>query len=791
MAKSFEATEIVSLLNARKILDNWNDIKFSNPKHLNLSVEKDKLKNYILRNKGKHSKGKIPTSYHYSRGKKCASRQTVQGQGLQNLMREVRQTISHEYYDDVDMVNSVPTLLLNYCQMAGYSCDGIRYYVEHRKECFDELIETYKVSKTDAKMSVIYLINGSKPKNYQIKWYKDFCQDVSNFHKIITEHPAYSSRFDKISEKKKENVVGSVMSEIFHEIENKILLQCLAFLKNERISTDNVVLVFDGFMLPKDAHINQSHLTRLSQWVLEKTKYSVQYLIKPMDEVIDLTGFEIDENKELIPKPVIADNDNEASNILLETLIGQCFYCNGQIWLRTQSDRVFVSNEIEITNELINRCMLLNIEKSGKKKDYSANLSGARNIVATAINKIKTDQTYRDETFVDRMIAYTRGKIFFRNGFINMDTHEFVIEDDYEDYEIITPVRISYDVPRPENVNDDIGNELINRVLRPIFETEEMMNNYLEHIARAISGHIEDKDWLIMSGMRDCGKGVLTSLNKNTFGVYTSETSANYFLIERNHTQEDSKKYSWLKDNRWTRILHTSEVKFDNDDKMLKIDGNLIKNKLSSGGDVIEVRALYENTIRIKPQCRLFMMCNDVPPITPPDATQTLSKFNFPSKFLDEDKYEIRQREGTLNKHLMMKDPTIKDFVMNQEVFGCYIILVMGHYKNQKVKNCQKVIEDTTAIKADMGDETSLLNKYFSFTGSKTDILLSKEITDFHKKGHLNISINKLKDLLTFNGAIEDKHLTKDVNATKQGTQRGYYGIKLLKEENKNNLEDD
>ena len=777
MAKSFEAVEIISLISARKILDNWDNIHFDNPKRLNLKNEKEKLKNYILRNKSNKTTGKIPTTYHYTFGKKDKSRQTVNGQGLQNLMRPIRQTISHEYYNDIDMVNSQPTILLNYCKMANYNHTGIEYYINHRDECCKSLMDKYKINKDDAKKAIIRVINGDKPKDYKLQWYIDFCKDIESFHKILETNPEYIVRLSKINEKKKRNELGSLTSEILHDIENRILIQCIAFLKHEKISIDKIVLVYDGFMLPKkDCSISEGLLNRLSQWILDKTKYSVQYIVKPMNEIIDLNGFEIDESVDLISKKHIANTDNDASNILLDTLSEQCYFCDGQIWLRTQCDRIFTNDENIITNELINRCMLLDIEKNDKHKYYSANLAGCKSIVITAINKIKTNANYRDESFVDRMIAYTRDKIFFRNGYIEMVDSEIRMhyEEDYNDYSIITPIRIAYDLPTSTmNYDEDVMNELIDRVMMPIFGSEDFMNNYLEHVARAITGHIEDKDWLILSGMRNCGKGVLTLLNKNTWGAYSNETSANSFLIEKSHTAEDPKKYAWLGSNRWTRLLFTSEVKFDVEDRSLKIDGNLIKNKLSSGGDVIEVRDLYKSAIRIKPQSRLFMMCNDIPPITPPDATQTLSKFNFPSQFLDKDVYETRREEGTLNKNTKLKDLDIKDYVINQDVSYCYMMMVLNKYTTQKVRNCQKVIDDTNSIKADMGDETEVIRSMFNFTGSKKDYILSNELNDFYQKNHFHISINKLKEILVFNGAVYDKHLGDN------NTQRGYSCIRI------------
>jgi hypothetical protein len=775
---SFESTELYNLVNARKIYDNWGAMPFINSKKHPLHEQKNILKKYILKNIGNNLKGKTPTSYHYCAGKKNNSRQYVTGVGLQNLMKEVRESIACDHYNDIDMVNSEPSLLLNFCIKSEYPYKGIKYYCDNRDACLTKMANQYKMTMSEAKNEIIAIINGGKLK-YNMDWFVDCYNEIVEIHRRIAKHPSYEAKFDAIKTKKDYNTIGTLMAEIFNEIENKCLLQAINFLKQRKISIENIVLVFDGLMIPKKvASIDDKFLSDLSNFIYETTHYDVKYILKPMKNVIDLKKFEIDDSKELIQKPMIADDDKEASNLLLSTMKGQCFCCEGIVWLRSQSDRVFLCEETSVIDELINRCMELNITDH-KGHPYGNNMSGAKSITMTALNQIKINPDYRDNEFVDRMTTFTRGKVFFQNGYMDFEKKDIIIEQDYDDYEIITPVRISRNLPILEENRisghiTKIGHELIDKVLLPIFGDAKMYVNYLHHIARAITGHIEDKDWLILSGMRNCGKGVLTSLNNHTFGIYSGETSANNFLMERAHTIEDPKKYAWLKQHRWTRLLHTSEIKIDGNDDNGKIDGNLIKNKISSGGDKIEVRDLYQKTIRMVPQCRLFMMCNDVPQIAPPDAVQTLSKFNFPSKFVEQDIFDNMKKDGIDNPNIKKADPLIKDFVMDNDVCEAFLLMVFQTYEPCKVINCQKVIDDTNDIKADLGDETALLKKYFVFTGKKDDVILSTDLSKFHKEGKINISINKLKQLLTFNGATNSQHLGE----TKKS--RGFVGVILL-----------
>lgn len=470
-----------------------------------------------------------------------------------------------------------------------------------------------------------------------------------------------------------------------------------------------------------------------------------------------------------------ASNDSDAANIVLSKMKGEIFSCDGQVWVFLNSTRVFVSNRERVMGEIIYRVMQLRIQKmvKGYPVPYSTNLSGATSISKVIINIVENGPEWYNERFVDDMISFTKGKLFFQNGYIDLTTARVV--DDTNDI-IMTPIRIPRQLPNMEIDDSAIGKELFERVLLPIFGTEEVVNNYCQHLARAIGGHIEDKDWLILTGMRDCGKGVLEALNSGSFGPYCGTTSANNFLMEKMHTMEDAKKYSWLSDNRWVRLLHTSEVKLDPSNPV-QIDGNLIKGKLASGGDKVEVRNLYQSAVRVQPQCRLLMMCNDVPPISPPDAVQTVSKFCFPSKFIERDVYEEKVKNGIVNPNTRPKDPHIKEFVAREDVREAFIMRIVAIYESHKVINCPKVKEDTYDINVDLGDELTIIKKYFTFTGSKEDYILSKDLTKFHKAHNLPMTIGKLKDLIKFNGGIHSTHLLENRGAT------GFLCVKMIEVE--------
>ena len=161
----------------------------------------------------------------------------------------------------------------------------------------------------------------------------------------------------------------------------------------------------------------------------------------------------------------------------------------------------------------------------------------------------------------------------------------------------------------------------MDKIFNPIFnDNEDQMKCWLNYIARGLAGCVEDKNWAVGIGERDCGKGVLVGLLENAFGEYCRSTNSENFLYKNNGT-DSAKALSWLVPFEFRRLLLTNEITKDVDDKY-RINGNILK-KLASGGDKIEARVNHKDEINFKIQSRVCMFCNDLPPIEPSDAKET------------------------------------------------------------------------------------------------------------------------------------------------------------------------
>ena len=81
---------------------------------------------------------------------------------LQNIPREIRHTISNEYYYDIDIKNCHPSLICQYAEKNELECSNIKYYIENREQIFNDYTNKFNVSKEDVKKAFLSILNGGK-----------------------------------------------------------------------------------------------------------------------------------------------------------------------------------------------------------------------------------------------------------------------------------------------------------------------------------------------------------------------------------------------------------------------------------------------------------------------------------------------------------------------------------------------------------------------------------------------------------------------------------------------------
>ena len=309
------------------------------------------------------------------------------------------------------------------------------------------------------------------------------------------------------------------------------------------------------------------------------------------------------------------------------------------------------------------------------------------------------------------------------------------------------------------------------------------MKTWLNYIARGLAGHIEDKNWGVGIGERDCGKGVLVGMLENCFGEYCRSTNSENFLFKKGQT-DSAKSLSWLVPFEFKRLLLTNEITTDAEGKY-RINGNVLK-KLSSGGDKIEARVNHKDEINFKIQARVCMFCNDLPPIEPADTKETSYMFRYPSKFLNPDddrlgkpimrpvmkevngEIEYEYNEDGTQKMINVcsfykKDDTIKKWCTQEEVMNAFIHIIFENYSD-KVAIPESMKEDMNDFKEEEREEDKFM-ALFNYPGDnewkdeKKDWVSIDQIKMLLRKAHIALSPQKYKNYLQGKGCLKGKRL--------------------------------
>jgi hypothetical protein len=774
-AVTFSSKELFDRRALQIIVDNWEAIQIPpesrEPWVVNGQVFSPVaiMSSYLRKAIPGHDCCLVPVTYISARDTKSGGRQFAKGaQSLQGMAREVRHTIAGKLYDDIDMVNAHPVILRQYCEKMNWPCPVLAAYVDDRDTLLAEITTGNGCSRDHAKKVILALMNGGQ-KDYQAlqvkpTWLERFQYEVACIQATMVIDPNNAELVKSVKAKKGQayqNVGGSVCNHVLCALENKLLMACIDFLKDQGISIDNVVLVFDGFMLPKSGKdITAAFLKSMAKFVKKRTTYSISLSVKKMDECLDLTGFAPakDENE-----PRACYNDREASDIFVTMIEGRVLACGEQIFALT-NDRVWTRSPASVHKVMMSLCQKANIFKVDSNKNtvhYSSNLHGSETIVK--LTKFHDDFP-NDPELKNNIFEKSIGKVFFKDGVYDFLEGRFRTETDDD----MTAVRIPRCFPKVRN--EEKMKELWDRVFMTVFGTAELANFFLAHCARALAGMVLDKKWVVCQGERNCGKGVLSTLLENAWGDYISIADSDSFLMERNSGGDVAKKLAWLLDCEFARVILTNEITVDRADKTRKINGAMIKGKLCSGGDTLLARKNYIDQLRFRLQGRLFMMCNDLPPVSPADAMETMHMIAFPNQFVDEitpDSMEF----------MKLKDDRIKAFCAERETCDAFICLVLDAFSDTSVVPPDCVKKETETYRAEGGDEWSMMKESFEVTRKAEDKISSTLVADVIRMKEANIGIQKVRARLQLMGARYSENVVIDGKRC-----RGFTGVKLTEE---------
>ena len=369
-------------------------------------------------------------------------------------------------------------------------------------------------------------------------------------------------------------------------------------------------------------------------------------------------------------------------NDLLATLFeGRLCRNQGTLYFKTKGGWVSEANraiERGLFRELSDCDLWLSAEDTATPQCVSASNHHLKNLI-----EFVTNRAVDDPRFLDHMYEWTKGKVYFQNGYWDFPQNRFVETADMHTF-VVVPRDFS------ERRDPALRRDLFRRVFDPIFtadpgrtkpqtgvthETQTALRDrFLHKWARIMAGHVEDKDWLVLTGPRNCGKGVIIDLTIGTFAKYVGSTNAENFAVKR--TDGDSQKaLSFLIPFQWKRAMVASEMELSRRGEGLS--GTLIK-KVNSGGDTLSARSNFRDEIEFHIQATLALVCNDMDEVKPVDTMEKCEMYPMKSKFVQQGESKEFQ-----NICYYEADPSVKDvFIKDSKVQNEFVHVLIDAYNH-------------------------------------------------------------------------------------------------------------
>lgn len=696
----------------------------------------------------------------------------VQHGGIQRLHHKIRGILCDGLYDDFDMINCHPSILLYLCKQNNYPCYNLEYYVKNRDSCIQALMSAINGDRKQAKMLFLKSMNSERI----IKTYKHNKKQLNikdNFFTTLdkefkTIQNLFLNKYTDIKKKliklgETDNLQGKVINRVLCDYENKILNESINNLKEKGgiCNLNNMVLMFDGFMIQNNKDNKKEE--EIIQ-ILNDNKYDIKWSKKEHDISIlsNLEGIDTENNNNILSG--YFDKIYDIGNYLNDTLFkDKLIDCNGLLYYA--DNNILRSDEKKI--KLIIQNIISNHDLWYKSPfGYVSLISNISNINDTY--KWIRMKVKEDNNFLNDVWNNTLHKICFKNGYYDFKEGKF-----FKEYNNLnTPIIIDRDFNATKN--EKIRQDIFKRVLYPIFSIDEKQENFkesdryklmeylLHKFARVISGHIEDKNWFKFEGLRDSGKGVFSDLLKNAFGKYIQSTNASNFINKRG--DEDAKSLSWIIDYQFSRLAITQEIQLD-EGKF--IDGNKIK-KFCSGGDYFSARKNFQDEIEFKIQSALLICCNDMPEIKPTDAVEKCISFKMTSKFVK----DVEKESRFSNFKYYKADGSIKtDFINKDEVVNEFVLLLIDYYKRNDTEYPKSILDNINDLE-DEDDVDKLLSLFEINNNTKEQKINNKELKKILRDNSISMTMKKAKDLL----------IGKGCSSYRTKSDRGIKGLQIIEE---------
>lgn len=214
--------------------------------------------------------------YKYSKSLVNYGRLYVDKFGVQSLQRHFRAFLTNDLYNDYDMVNCHPTILL-YLTKKYFPKTDLQYlklYVNKR----NEFLKQYKINKID----VLVSINSKKSFNTKNVVLAKLDREFKTIQNLFFDNtPKDLKKYEVHKHNNKNNPKGGFLNTLLTIIENDILQGVISHFESHEIST----IMFDGLFIIKELNINNT-LKKLNDLTFKK--FGIKWSHKIPEDIIQI-----------------------------------------------------------------------------------------------------------------------------------------------------------------------------------------------------------------------------------------------------------------------------------------------------------------------------------------------------------------------------------------------------------------------------------------------------------------------------------------------------------------------
>lgn len=697
--------------------------------------------------------------------------------GLQSLPREIRHTIAGEFYRDIDMKNAHPVLLQQYCQKAGIPCPCLTDYVLRRDEIFREVGQSVVIEKEEIKRAFLALTNGGRG-NSKVRGHPVLMRYKKEMDAIHADIVAREPRFVELVQKKgkETNQSGSAVNMLLCDLENKVLMAIVDYLKMNEIATNNLVLVFDGIMIPK-AELQDLDLIMFleaaANHAFEKTGYKVTLVEKPMSEAIDLNALE--DRRNMLPMKELAkatlEEHDELAKVATDLANGRIAFCGTQAFVfNTEKGRWVedAKNYVEVKRFLLD-CVSPAIHAAADaynaawRQSQSEELSKCENGLrkhAMALKNARHLPRIIEMMAVHLQMSDIRERLDanpyllgFTNGVFDLRTGEF--EKARPDHMVSLCTGYDYS----ESVSAE-ATALVHKFLDEIFGSADEKDYLLKILASCLDGTRRFEEFYILTGAGRNGKGTLMTLLNRVLRDYYADMAAEFWTRPR---KDSSAPLPELVNKVGRRVCNSSEPEAG--DAPLQA----AKLKMFSGRDPVSCRQLYGEDFSYMPQFGIFIQTNDIPTLNKVDqgVSNRLRIIQFPHQFVADPVLPHQRKQDPALKERFQNDPQVRNALLGILIENYKTVSQMDSIPMpQRFKNvCKEYIDESNPV-------IQFLQENYTVTNKMDDFISAADMwNDFAYK-------NKNYTQTMFGRLMEAAGLVKATVRVNGKNTRAYKGIK-------------